>query len=150
MFLVIYWLIYLTAGLCNCFYRSLILLISSLKNGVRTSQAQFFFYATALFCGAFTLRSMVQRIDKAEYDQDESNRLLFFYAIQYGLYVIMFFLNCFADAEPKVIIIYVMQVVHQIHQWLFWKYRFSWNFLTNQIVLMTKQQQRNKIRFILI
>ena len=89
------------------FYRSLILLISSLKNGVRTSQAQFFFYATALFCGAFTLRSMVQRIDKAEYDQDESNRLLYFYAIQYGLYVIMFFLNCFADAEPKVIIITV-------------------------------------------
>ena len=98
------------------FYRSLILLISSLKNGVRISQAQFFFYATALFCGAFTLRSMVQRIDKAEYDQDESNRLLYFYAIQYGLYVIMFFLNCFADAEPKVISIYVMQFFHQIHQ----------------------------------
>ena len=101
---------------CNYFYRSLILLISSLKNGFRTSQAQFFFYATGLFCGAFTLRSMVQRIDKDEYDQDESNRLLYFCAIQYGLYVIMFFLNCFADAEPKVIIIYVMQVVHQIHQ----------------------------------
>ena len=48
---------------------------------------------------------MVQRIDKAEYDQDESNRLLYFYAIQYGLYAILFFLNCFADAEPKVIII---------------------------------------------
>ena len=57
---------------------------------------------------------MVQRIDKAGYDQDESNRLLYFYAIQYGLYVILFLLNCFADAEPKVRIIYVMQVVHQI------------------------------------
>ena len=61
---------------------------------------------------------MVQRIDKAEYDQDESNRLLYFYAIQYGLYVILFFLNCFADAEPKVIIFNFRQVVQLIHQWI--------------------------------
>ena len=59
---------------------------------------------------------MVQRIDKAEYDQDESNRLLYFYAIQYGLYAILFFLNCFADAEPKVIIINFMQILHRINQ----------------------------------
>ena len=61
---------------------------------------------------------MVQRIDEAEYDQDESYRLLYFYAIQYVLYVILFFLNCFADAEPQVMIIYAMQVVHQIHHWI--------------------------------
>ena len=92
---------------------------------------------------------MVQRIDKAENDQDESYRLLYFYAIQYGLYVILFFLNCFADAEPKVKIVHTncspnspvnFKKIIQIRT----------NFLTNQIVLMKKQQQRNKIRFLLI
>ena len=84
-------------------FRSLVLLLLSLKNGVCTSPAQFFFYLSALFCGAFTLRTRVQRADKMEYDQDESDRLLYFYAFQYGLYMALFFLNCFADSsESKV------------------------------------------------
>ena len=36
-----------------------------------------------------------------EYDQDESDRLLYFYAFQYGLYMALFFLNCFADSSKS-------------------------------------------------
>ena len=85
------------------FFRSFILLILSLKYGIRTSPAQFYFYISCLFTGAFTLRSITQRKDDLEYyDMDETNRLLYFYAIQYGLHGLLFFLNCVADTEPKV------------------------------------------------
>ena len=86
-------------------FRSFILLILSLKYGLRTSPAQFYFYISCLFTGAFTLRSIVQRKDNLEeYYIDETNRLLYFYAIQYGLHGLLFFLNCVADTEPKVIL----------------------------------------------
>ena len=108
-------------------FRSLILLLLSLKNGVCTSPAQFFFYLSALFCGAFTLRTSVQRADKPEYDQDESDRLLYFYAFQYGLYIALFFLNCFADSsESKVshfdnVFFQKYSTLYSI-LFLFWKY----------------------------
>ena len=34
-------------------------------------------------------------------DPDASDQLLYFYAIQYGLHVLMFFLNCIVDVKPK-------------------------------------------------
>ncbi len=75
------------------------------KYGVRTSAAQFFFYFTWIITGAITFRSVINRkIDSEELaynDPDATDRVLVVYSIQYGLVVIMFVLNCFADAEPK-------------------------------------------------
>ena len=67
-----------------------------MKYGIRTSPAQFFFYFVSLFPGAITVRSVVQRYqdDDGIYDVGASERLLYFYVIQYGLQVLLFFLNC--------------------------------------------------------
>ena len=82
-------------------FRSLILTYKSLQYGVRSSPALFLFYFFSIFTGAITLRSVVQRIDNPNFDPDATNRLIYFFGTQYGLHVLLFLLNCFADSEPK-------------------------------------------------
>ena len=108
----------------------MVLLLLSLRYGIRTSPAQFFFYFFSLITGAATLRSIIFRKmesddnnfdpndnndtynGEADYDEldnyycdncdpDASDQLLYFYAIQYGLHVLLFFLNCIVDVKPK-------------------------------------------------
>ena len=87
-------------------FRSLILLILALKYGIRTSPAQFFYFLATIVTGAPTLRSVIQRYlnndgnGNDEFDAEATDHLFYLYVIQYGLYFILFILNCLADAEP--------------------------------------------------
>jgi hypothetical protein len=75
-----------------------------MKYGIRTSPAQFMFYFVWLFVGAITTRSAILRKmddNSQEFYAPATDRVLIFYAIQYGLAILLFTLNCFADAEPK-------------------------------------------------
>lgn len=76
------------------------LLLASKHYGILTSPTQFFFYLVWLICGSATLYSIIRRRDDKAYNKDTTDRLLIFYATQFGLHFLLFLLNCFSDAEP--------------------------------------------------
>ena len=55
-------------------FRSLSLLLLSLRYGIRTSPAQFFFYFFSLITGAATLRSIIfRKMESDNYDPNDDN-----------------------------------------------------------------------------
>ena len=81
----------------------MVFLILSLKYGIRTSPAQFFYYFSSVITGAITMRSVVQRYQEEadSFDLDANERILYLYTIQYGFQVLLFILHCFGTTELK-------------------------------------------------
>ena len=44
---------------------------------------------------------MVQKMSNPNLDPNVTNLLIYFFGTQYGLHILLFLLNCFADAEPN-------------------------------------------------
>jgi ATP-binding cassette subfamily C (CFTR/MRP) protein 1 len=72
---------------------SFILLLLSLKYGVRASYTQFLFYFVCVVCESIIFRSLILQ-------NKESNNLFIMITLQFGLSIILFFLNFFADRGP--------------------------------------------------
>ena len=88
------------------FFRSLTMLLLAKKYGIQTSPAQFLYFLAWIISGAISLRHIILRDDSLNdgfhvYDKDTTDRLLIFYSFQYGLHIILFLLNFFADGQPK-------------------------------------------------
>lgn len=71
---------------------SLLLLLLSLKYGIRTSPTQFIFYLVSVICGASNFESVIQN----------SSLILGLFSAHFVLLFILFILNFFVDIEPRV------------------------------------------------
>ena len=82
---------------------SFLLLLMSLKYGIRTSPAQFYLYFSSVVCGTVTFRSIIfRRLDhELEFVETNTNNLLILYTIQFSLVVFLFIANLFADAQAR-------------------------------------------------
>ena len=99
---------YITASVFLLSYiLSLDFLILAIRYGIRTSTAQFFFYLISVICEGINFRSAVRRITHPEEEETYpvsehgSKILIGLVSFQYGLIIILFILNFFADKEPE-------------------------------------------------
>ena len=71
---------------------SIVLLLVSIKYGIRTSPSQFLFYLVSVICGAAYFQSVV----------DSSSVILGLFCAHFVILIILLTLNFFADEEPKI------------------------------------------------